>query len=163
MVVLGRISAPYGVKGWVKVQAYADDPLAWRAMPLWWVGEDGRWKALRLAGCRAHSGTLIARFEGIEDRDAAAALAGALVAAPREALPQTGAGEYYWADLIGLRAVAIDGTALGRVESLIDSGAHAVLCVRDGERERLVPFVAAVVREVDVTAGEVRLDWQADW
>jgi 16S rRNA processing protein RimM len=71
--------------------------------------------------------------------------------------------EYYWADLIGLAVVNLQDQPLGRVTSLIETGANQVLVVADGERERLLPFVEHVVGKVDVPGGVIRVDWDLDW
>ena len=83
--------------------------------------------------------------------------------APREALPLPAQDEYYWADLIGLAVVNMQDQSLGRVKSLIETGANEVLVVVDGERERLIPFVEHVVKSVDVPGGIIRADWDGDW
>lgn len=168
MIVLGRIVAPFGVKGWVKVHPFGDDPLSWREMPQWWLAENGdapesAWQPIRLAGFREHGAGLIASFEGVTDRTAAEALQGRFVGAPREALPATDEDEYYWADLVGMAVVNDAGDALGKVEALMSTGAHDVLQVRDGDEERLIPFVAAYVLDVDLAARVIRVDWQKDW
>lgn len=169
MIVLGRITAPYGVRGWVRLQVFGDDPQAWAQMPQWWLGAsealpDAEWQARTLAACRRHARGLIARFEGIEDRDAARRLAGLYVGAPRAALPATAEGEYYWADLVGLEVINEDGARLGLVSGLLRNGAHEVLEVRGGDgRQRLLPFVAAVVSEVDLARRQIRVRWGPDW
>lgn len=169
MIILGRIAGAFGVQGWLKLHPFGDDPLSWRSMPQWWISaEDGaeaqEWKPLGLRACRAHGKGLVAALEGIDDRDAAEALNGFYVGAPRTALPQTAADEYYWADLVGLVVDNTSGEALGTVTGLISTGAHDVLQVRDeaGE-ERLIPFVAAYVLDVDVAAGRIQVDWGKDW
>lgn len=169
MIVLGRIAGAFGVQGWIKLQPFGDDPLSWRSMPQWWLSaDDGAdapdWKPHALRACRSHGKGLVAALEGIADRDAAEALHGFYVGAPRAALPQTAADEYYWADLIGLAVENTSGEAFGTVSGLISTGAHDVLQVHDeaGE-ERLIPFVAAYVLEVDAAKGRIRVDWEKDW
>ena len=81
---------------------------------------------------------------------------------PRAALPQTQSGEYYWADLIGLAVVNASAQPLGRITGILQTGANDVLVV-GGERERLVPFIAEVIRDVDLAAGVVRVDWGVDY
>jgi 16S rRNA processing protein RimM len=162
MVVMGRISAPFGVKGWVKVQpntAAARNLLAYKT---WWLEGDGDWRSIAVSEARVHGTAVVARLEGCEDRDAAAALRGKHVAVPRAALPGTRSGEYYWADLIGLAVVNGAGQALGRIAGLLRTGANDVLVVA-GERERLIPFIADVIREVDLAAGVMRVEWDADF
>lgn len=169
MIVLGRISAPFGVRGWVKVQVFGDDPQAWARMPCWWLGadeqaSDAAWQERQLSECQTHGKGLIVRFVGIEDRSAAERLAGLYVGAPREALPETANNEFYWADLIGLDVVNKAGERLGRVAELVRTGAHEVLDVRDeAGNQRLLPFVAAVIKEVDLVARRIRVDWGRDW
>lgn len=165
MVVLGRLADPYGIRGWIRVHPYGDDPLAWAGMPAWWVGSDGGpWRETGLVSLKAHGGGLVVLLEGVSDRTAAEALKGMLVAAPREALPATGVDEFYWADLVGLDVVNGDGERLGRVAGLIETGANDVLRVvaEDGS-ERLLPFVAAVVQGVEKEAGRIRVEWGLDW
>jgi 16S rRNA processing protein RimM len=159
---MGRISAPFGVKGWVKVQpntAAARNLLAYKT---WWVEGDGDWRSIAISEARVHGTAVVAKLEGFEDRNAAAALRGKGVAVPRAALPGTKSGEYYWADLIGLAVVNGAGQAFGRIAGLLQTGANDVLVVA-GERERLIPFIADVIRDVDLAAGVMRVEWDADY
>jgi len=168
MIVLGRIVAPFGVKGWVKIHPFGDDPLSWAEMPQWWIADDAdapdaAWQPVKLAGFREHGAGLIAAFEGCADRTGAEALQGRYIAAPREAMPKPDKDEYYWGDLVGLTVTNQSGEPLGTVEALMSTGAHDVLQVRDGDDERLIPFVAAYVLDVDLASRTIRVDWQKDW
>ncbi|TVO58232.1 ribosome maturation factor RimM [Denitromonas halophila] len=168
MIILGRIVAPFGVQGWVKIHPFGDDPLSWKKMPQWWLSPDDTaeapaWKAYKLTGCRAHGKGWIAAFEGVADRNGAEALTRQYIAAPREAMPATDSNEYYWGDLIGLQVENEAGEALGTVTSLLSAGAHDVLQIADGEDEHLVPFVAAYVLDVDLAEKRIRVVWQKDW
>jgi 16S rRNA processing protein RimM len=162
-VVLGRVSGLFGVKGWVKLHSFTEPPenlLAYRDLEL---GLAGRWRAVRLEEARPHGRGLIGRFAGIADRDAAAALLDAELAVDRTGLPATAADEYYWADLVGLAVETVDGLALGRVDHLIETGAHDVLVV-SGERERLIPWVPGqYVTEVDLAGGRIVVDWDPEF
>ncbi|MBU0752046.1 MAG: ribosome maturation factor RimM [Gammaproteobacteria bacterium] len=169
MVVLGRIVAPFGVQGWIKLFPLGDvtdDLAAWREMPAWWLTSDPdgtEWQRYELDVLKLHGKGLVAKLRGVDDRTAAEALGRSYVGAPREALPAPRDGEYYWADLIGLEVVNALGVKLGTVAELIETGANDVLVVREGKTERLLPFIAQVVREVDVPAGVIRVEWEADW
>lgn len=171
MVVLGRITAPYGVRGWLRLHPFGDDPASWRTMKRWWLGADDKefdgWRTYPLEALRAQGNGWIVKLAEVGDRAAAESLVGQYVGAPREDLPATETNEYYWADLIGLAVVNAKQEPLGRVTELIESGAHAVLVVEEGEGEnaqrRLLPFVGQVVKEVDVPAGRMRVDWERDW
>lgn len=167
MVVLGRFTAPYGVKGWLHLHPFGDDPASWKRLAQWWLArEDGpaaQWKAYAIGGLRQHGGSWVVKLDGIDSRDASEALTGWYFGAPKDSLPATKEGEYYWADLIGLKVMNVQGVDLGTVASLIATGANDVLQVRDGEHERLLPFIEQVVKEVDVAGGRMVVDWQADW
>jgi 16S rRNA processing protein RimM len=164
-VVLGRLADPYGIRGWIRVHPFGDDPLSWAAMPLWWIGkEGGPWREVRPTGIKAHADGLVASLEGVGDRTAAESIRGLLIGAPRSELPPTAEDEYYWADLVGLEVVNTEGLRLGKVVGLLETGANDVLRVlaEDGS-ERLLPFVGAVVRSVEKEAGLVRVEWGSDW
>lgn len=168
MVVLGKIVAPYGVRGAVRVFPFADDPLVWGNLPQWWLGQEssapGDWQPIELLRCRPKKGLLIAELGALHDRNAAEALQGVLIGVPREALPPTGKGEYYWGDLIGLEVVNAADHILGRVLGLIETPGNAVMRVGDGKgKERLLPFVGTVVLDVDLSAQRLCVDWEADW
>jgi 16S rRNA processing protein RimM len=159
-------STGYGVHGWLKVHPLGDDPESWCGMPQWWLGpdSDGRtWQPYPVEAFRPHGAAWIAKLGGIDDRTGAEGLDGWYVAAPRDALPKTEQDEYYWTDLIGLTVTNEQGESLGTVGSLIETGAHQVLVVKDGETERLLPFVSQVVKGVDVSAGTIRVEWGKDW
>ncbi|HWV17327.1 MAG TPA: ribosome maturation factor RimM [Rhodocyclaceae bacterium] len=172
MIVLGRLVAPYGVRGWFKLHPFADDPAAWCGLPQWWLAVDAdqapeTWRAYKLDEVREHGKGLIVKLAGIDDRSAAEALQGAYIGAPREAMPEVEADEFYWDDLIGLEVRSEQGVSLGKVTSLISAAANDVLVVEEGEGEhrqkRLLPFVGAVVLEVDKAGGVIRVAWERDW
>jgi 16S rRNA processing protein RimM len=160
---MGRITAPFGVKGWVKVQPLTAAAKNLLAYPRWWVGRGGDWQEYEIAEASVLAGkTVAARLAGCEDRDAAARFGGSEIAVPRSQLPKAGAGEYYWADLMGLRVVNAESQELGSIVQILQTGANDVLVVQ-GERERLIPFIADVIREVDAATGVLRVNWGADY
>lgn len=165
MVVLGRLADPYGLRGWLKLYVFADDPEAWADMPVWWIGrEGGPWREIGLKSLKNHGDGVVVLLDGVDDRTVAEAMKGFLVGAPREALPQTDEDEFYWADLIGLEVTNSAGERLGKVVGLLETGANDVLrVVADDKTERLLPFVAAVVLSVDKEAGLIRVEWGLDW
>lgn len=156
---MGRVTGPYGVKGWIKIQPYTEDLEGLCEYKTWWVG--GQERAVLEAA--VHSATVIAQISGVENREEAALLKGSEIAIPRNALPAIAADEFYWADLIGLEVVNEQEEVLGKVAGHLSTGAHDVMRVVDGETERLLPFVEAVVRKVDMAARRIRVDWGADW
>jgi len=161
---MGRIVAPYGLKGWVRIEPYSAVPDSLRAYSSWWVGRNGEWRETKVAeSVLQHGASLVARFEGCIERDAALSLKGSEVAVKREALPQNSANEFYWADLVGLKVVNLKEDALGVVAGLFENGAHPVMRVVAGETERLLPFIEQVVRQVDLAQGRICVEWELDW
>jgi 16S rRNA processing protein RimM len=157
------VTAPHGVRGWIRVRAFTESLDGLAKYGQWWLcGGGGSWVPWQVEAIELHRQGLAAKLEGCNDRDAAAALAKAEVAVPREAFPKVEAGEFYWDDLIGLTVSNVDGEVLGSVTSLIETGANDVLVVA-GERERLIPFVAPVVVEVDLARAQLKVDWGSDY
>lgn len=161
-VLLGQITGLFGVKGWVKVFSYTRPREAILDYPQWWLRQHGEWQLAEVGEGKPHGKTIIVRLDDISDRDAAAALIGSDVAIERDAMPAPDLGSYYWSDLEGMRVEHRDGTPLGRVTGLMETGANDVLVVA-GARERLIPFVAGqIVLDVDLAAGLIRVDWEWD-
>jgi len=160
-VVLGRVGAPFGVQGWVKVHSYTDPPEGIVRYAPWQL--QGHGSAVRhvVLDWKRAGGAIAVRLEGVESREMAQRLNGAEVRVERGALPPTAPGVYYWHDLIGLAAYGSDGASLGRVEEVLELPAHPVLVLR-GERERLVPLVKERLLGVDLAAGRLSLDWHPD-
>jgi len=163
-IVIGRITALYGVKGWVKVYSYTD-PRAGILdyKPLFIGSSAGVWRELKLQDGREHGKTLVIKITAIDDRDQAANLLGLDLAIERKQLPAPAPGEVYWIDLEGLKVVNLDGIKLGHIDSLFQTGANDVMIVR-GERERLIPFLRdQVVQTIDFQKRLMTVDWDADF
>lgn len=160
VVVLGRLGAPFGVQGWVRLESYTEPPEQIVGYAALRAGSSGgtvsvqEWK-------RVGRGQLAVRLAGLESREAAQAMGGVELWLPRDELPPAPPGEVYFADLVGLEAVNRDGDELGRVADILELPAHPVLVLR-GERERLVPLVPERVVRVDLDARRLTLDWHRD-
>ena len=164
MVVVGRLTAAFGVRGGVKVQSLTDPPENLCHYRPWFLAtRDGGWEERSPSDVRSHGKGLVASFEGVADRDGAEALAGRAIAVSRAQLPEPEEDEWYWVDLVGLRVVTTGGLELGRVDHLVETGANDVLVVQ-GDRERLIPFLPGdVVTRVSPEQGLVEVDWDPDF
>ena len=159
---MGRITAPFGVRGWIKIQPVTAAVENLLAYPVWWIGGGTDWQERAVREVKTHGRAVVARIEGCADRDVAAGLRGKEIAVPRAQLPAPQPNEYYWADLIGLRVVNAVGQDFGRVSGVMETGANDVLVVQ-GERERLIPFIAEVIAAVELQGGLMRVNWDADF
>ena len=161
-VVLGRVGAPFGVQGWVKVTSYTEPAGGIANYPHWTLVRGGEARQVRVMESKRAGQSEAVRLEGVETREAAQALNGSDVQVDRSELPATGPKDHYLHDLVGLEAVNRDGVPLGRVSGFLDLPAHPVAVLVDGKRERLVPVVPERLVAVDLDAGRVTFDWHPD-
>lgn len=163
MVVMGKIVAAHGIKGWVKIQTYTEYLDSLLDYDTWYIGKEEVWRPLEVLEAEVHSKVLVAKLEGVDDRTAAERYKGQLIAVPRSELPEQEEGEYYWSDLIGLKVLNLAGEELGTVDTLLETGANDVLVVKGGSGELLIPFIEDVIGTVDLKQKTIRVDWQADY
>ena len=163
-IELGRIGAPYGVKGWVHVESHTDPPERLLEYRRWVLRpSSGERVTRRVAEGRVHARRLVARLEGFEDRDQAATLTGAVIEVDRAELPPTGDREYYRADLVGLKVCNLEGAGLGTLAYFVDTPTGPVMVVQDDAgREHWVPAIPLHLRKVDLAVGQVLVDWPAE-
>lgn len=162
LVTLGRISGLHGVQGWLKV--FSD---TWPRENIlnyspWYLQRNQGWEKWTLEKGRRQGKLVLAKLQGCNDREVARELMDAHVAIRRSQLP-TAKDEFYWADLEGLQVVTVQGTELGRVSHLFETGANDVLVVK-GDRERLIPWIwKQVIMEVDLDQGCISVDWDPEF
>ncbi len=160
-ILLGHIAGVHGIKGWVKIHSYTDPRIAIFDYQPWLLGEAQ--VATEVLEGKASGKYLLARLKGVNDRDDAAAVAGQKIEIGKDALPQLQNKEFYWADLVGLKVINQDGSALGSIVDMLATGANDVMVV-SGERERLIPFVMDLyVSQVDLAQGFVKVDWDPEF
>jgi 16S rRNA processing protein RimM len=164
-VLVGRIVGLYGVQGWLKIESWTEPRTQiFKYQP--WLLEKAPGEVVEIPGVtgRPQGKGLICHLPGVDERDAAAALVGQDIHVARELLPPPAKDEYYWVDLEGLEVFTTEGVSLGRVSHLFATGANDVVVVRDGTRERLVPFVQGTyVRSVDLSGGRMVVDWDPEF
>ncbi len=160
LIQLGFVGAPFGVRGWVKLRSHTDPPERLLEHRHLQIGREGAWRSYRIEQSGKSGGALTVKLTGVEDRDQASALRGAQVCVRRDDLPQRDDKDFYRADLIGCEVVNLAGTALGVVQHFVETPGQALMVVR-GEREYWVPAVPQHLRQVDLIARRVLVDWDA--
>ncbi|MEO9122322.1 MAG: ribosome maturation factor RimM [Burkholderiaceae bacterium] len=194
LIELGRIVSAYGLAGWVKIQPYSAQTQVLLKVKSWWLkapvpalGKTGvsvHSRQCKVLTCRPQGAGLVARLEGLSDRDRAEDMKGHTIWVPRADFPSPDSDEYYWVDLIGCQLFGEDrdgqSRLIGKVADVIDNGAHAVLCVQrttldaegglipqkdDKDRfiEVLVPFVGAHVQSVDIVNKRLESNWPVEF
>ena len=159
---MGRVSAPFGVQGWIKLRTFTEFADGLGDYESWWVRRAEGWKAVAVQEFAVRPAATVAKLEGVDDREAAEALRGAEVAVTRAQMGEAGEGAIYWRDLVGLEVANLRGEVLGQVEGLFETGETSVLVVK-GERERMIPFVPEFVKDVDRNAGRITVEWEAEY
>lgn len=168
LVVLGKIGSVYGIRGEVKVYSYTDPLDNLLDYRHWTLTRDGEVRQVELASGRLHGKLLTVRIKGLDDREEARGYNGFLICVPRSQLPELADEEYYWYQLEGLKVINQDEQLLGTVDHLLETGANDVLVVKPcagslDDRERLLPYTEQCVLKIDLAAGEMRVDWDADF
>jgi 16S rRNA processing protein RimM len=158
-LVVGRIRRPHGIRGDVAVEVHTDDPADRFAVGAELATDPAGHGPLTVGAARWHSGTLLLRFNGIEDRTAAEDLRGVWLVMDSADLGPTGdPDEFHDHELIGLAAVTVGGEPVGVVTDVRHYGQDLLVIESPDDPELLVPFVAAIVPEVDVAAGRLVID-----
>lgn len=170
-LTVGKITSPFGVKGWVKVYAYTDPIENIFDYQPWTIETPQGPRKVKVEQWQKHGKGLIARFAGVNDRDVANQYCQSECSVEQE-LPELDEGEYYWSQLLGLKVISqYDGQEklLGKVQKLLETGANDVLVVRScqgsiDDRERLVPYIPEqYILMIDVEAGHILVDWDPEF
>ena len=167
-VEVGRIVDAWGIQGGIKVQPFAAEPEALFSSRRWFVESPrGERALLKITSARERGDVVVVTAQELADRNAAEAMKGARVFVSRASFPTAGPDEFYWVDLIGLDVVNRQGEPLGVVADLLDTGAHSVLRVQPPQgpnvEERLIPFVAAYIDDVNLAERRITVDWGLDY
>ncbi|MEP4891997.1 MAG: ribosome maturation factor RimM [Aliiglaciecola sp.] len=163
-IVIGKIGAPYGVKGWVKITTYTDETQGVFEYSPWLLG-DGK-KEYIVDLWRTHNKGVVAKLVGVESRDDAESIKNLEIFIKAEQLPELADDDYYWRDLVGMQVITENGYDLGVVKELFETGANDVMLVKAnsndafGQKERMLPFLREqVIKVVDMQAKTIKVDW----
>ena len=173
LVQVGYVSGAFGIVGGLRVTPFSVDADALLKVKTWWLDKPAQ-RSVSVRTAKMHGGDVVATLVGMRDRNDAEALKGAGVHVSRSEFPKLEEDEYYWSDLIGLDVVNLQGEALGKVTDMMHNGAQSILRiapVASGNTgapdakvsERLVPFVEQFVKNVDLGAKLITLDWGLDY
>ena len=173
LLVVGRITGVYGIKGWVKSHSFTEPQENFLGFGKWTLRRRGELEPVQFDAGRAQGKALVAHIVGVDDRTLAESFRGLDVLVPRGCLPRLQAGEYYWSQLQGLQVWCRDAgrpdsagrVLLGTVDHLLETGANDVLVVKPStgsidQRERLIPYLPGdVVTRVGLADAVIEVDW----
>lgn len=159
LVLLGRVAKTHGIRGQLSIAGDADSSeTLTKLRTVLLKGPGGELQSFQVASISGHGRRYLVKLAGIDHIDQAQQLVGHEVCVRREELPPLPDDEYYWFDLIGLRAVTVDGRELGSVAEIFATGSNDVYVIRGAGREFLIPAIAHVVVAIDPTAGTMTID-----
>lgn len=168
LVEMGRVISAFGVKGQLKVEPFAGPDTSLSRIKRLWLKRLDKTLECRVMSWKQHADTLVLSLEGFADRDLAVAWKGASICVSRQQFPETDPDEIYWIDLIGCVVFGQSDTLLGTVSAVHDHGAGPLLKVasppgQPGPAERLIPYVAQYVTDVNLEDRRISTDWDPDW
>ncbi len=168
LVVIGKIGAVHGVRGEVKVHSFTEPMENLLDYRVWQLRRDNEIKQVKLTSGRIQGKALAAKIEGLDDREIARTFTGYEICILRSDLPELTDDEFYWHQLEGLKVINQDQQLFGIVDHLLETGANDVLVVKPcagsiDVKERLLPYTQHCVQSVDLTAGEMHVEWDADF
>ena len=171
-LVIGRIAAAFGIKGWLKVQSFTDPQENLLNYRHCHVCLRGQWREVEIDAGQVHGTGLVVHVVGVDDRTTAEQWLKSDIGIDAKRLPELDTGEFYWHQLMGLRVyTAVEGqdVFLGCVDHLLETGANDVLVVRAVEgsidkRERLIPAIMdRFITNVDLAQGQMHVDWDPEF
>lgn len=152
-ILMGRIVGAHGTAGSLKMVSYAESVDVFApGRELLARGPSGDETVYEVDWAKAQGRTTLLSLKGVIRRSQAEALTGCELFLEKAALPALEEGTYYWDDLIGMEVVSIDGTHLGRIESIFRTGSNDVYVVKQKDRELLLPALKSVIASVDLRA-----------
>lgn len=166
LITLGKVGSVYGIKGWLKIHSFTENAEDIFDYSPWSLKLGGKTQSVTVTDWRKHNNGLIAKFDGIDDRDIAQGVVSHEITVDESVLPELPDGDFYWRDLIGMTVVTEQGYNLGEVTDIMETGANDVLVVKAnrndgfGKKERLIPYLfEQVVKTVDATNKQITVDW----
>ena len=158
-MLIGKIVGVHGVKGTSKIQSYAESLEIFKTgATLLITRPGGIEQRYEIDWIKSHSRGALLALKGIVSRDQAESMIGSELYIAKTELPALAAGTYYWFDLIGLNVYTSDGRYLGRLDSIIETGANDVYVVKDKDKETLIPALESIVRSIDIDSGIIRVE-----
>ena len=164
LINVGEISGVFGVKGWIKIHSFTEPRENILRYSPWRLKKGNELKEVAIVEGKRQGKTIVAFLDGFTDRNIAETYIGWEILIDKSQLPKSGNGDYYWADLVGLQVETAQGIDIGKVDSLIETGANDVLVIKDDEQERLIPFLLEdVVKKIDLVNKRMVVDWDPDF
>jgi 16S rRNA processing protein RimM len=173
LVVVGKITSVFGIKGWVKIHSYTEPMENLFAYKECFLQKAGQWQPLEFDDVKYHGKGLIGAIKDVDDREVARLYCQCDIAVPKSEMQELPEDDFYWHQLVGLEVYTDqpddDSVLLGTVAEMMETGANDVLVVRPSkdsidQRERLIPWLPEqVVKNVDIDQKSISVDWDPEF
>ena len=163
-IYLGKITGVHGIKGWLKIQSFSSPPENILNYPQWIINNQDEEECYSIEQGRKQKKKIVVKLEKIDDMNTADSLINSKIQILRSDLPKLPNENYYWSDLVGLSVLNSEETVIGKIESLIETGANDVMVIITLKDERiLIPFVMhEIIKEVNVELSYIKIDWSIE-
>lgn len=165
-LIVGKIGAPYGVKGWFKVTTYTESMEGIFSYSPWLLLQGDTQKEFEVEHWKKHNKGVVAKLVGMDDRDAVETIKNLDIAVHQDCLPELDEGDFYWRELVGMTVVGVGGYNFGKVEQMFETGSNDVMLVKAnigdafGQKQRMIPYlVDDVIKKVDREEQSITVDW----
>ncbi len=163
IIVMAKISSPYGVKGWVKIFSFTENLDSLLAYNKFFLSKDQKsWLEKEVKEIKLHGKSIVAKFLEIDNRSEAENFKDYLIGVSKDLLPKLNKGQYYWSELIGFEVLNLKNISFGTVDTFIETGANDVIVV-SGDKERLIPYTSNTVLKVDTGGEKIIVDWDEEF
>lgn len=160
--MIGKINGLFGVQGWVKIFSHAHPRKNILSYQPWHIEVDGVWTTLEIIKGRVQGKTIVAQLDGVNDREIARSYIGTELYIEKSQLPKLPEGEYYWDELTGIKVINTEGVVLGKITSMVDTGANSVMVV-NGDKEHWVPYIEPFLISIDMDKRQILVDWDENF
>lgn len=165
-LVVGRLGSSYGIRGWLRIFSFTEEPESIFDYQPWFIERAGQWETLEIESWKYHNNDLIVKLAGYDEREKSATLTNCNILVESTLLPELEDGEYYWKDLMGCQVITTKGYDLGKVIELMETGSNDVLVVKAnikdafGAKERLIPYLDdQFIKRIDLKTKQIEVDW----
>lgn len=158
-VIVGKLGATHGIQGWLKLYSFTEPAENILAYKPWYLEDATGWELIKPEANKKNINGLTIKFAGLNNPEEARLLTGKKIAVLRSQLPRLKQGDFYWSDLEGLTVMNVDGTVLGKVMFILETGSNDVLVVK-GDKEHAIPYLPNVVTSVDLANQVIHVDWE---
>ncbi len=159
-VVVGKLGATHGTKGWLKFYSYTEPAANVLAYQPWYLEDAAGWTLIKPEATQKSTQNIRVKFAGLDNPEQARLLTGKKIAVLRSQLPQLKKGAFYWKDLEGLTVIDQTGAVLGKVIYLLETGSNDVLVVKGDTKEIAIPYLSEVITKVDLANQVIYVNWE---